>query len=98
MDGHLIPHRRKRGEEDGMNFPWKTGLVMAALVGLVGSQAAAQTSTTSNRQGAPVQAAQPMKMSIKVGDKTLSATLADNEMARDFASLLPLTVRMDDLF
>lgn len=39
-----------------------------------------------------------MKLSIRVGDKVLAATLADNATARDFASLLPLTLTMNDLF
>ena len=37
-----------------------------------------------------------MKVSIKVGGKSLDATLADNASARDFASLLPLTLTLSD--
>jgi hypothetical protein len=39
-----------------------------------------------------------MKLSIKVGDKTVTATLRDSETTRDFVSLLPLTLTMNDLF
>jgi len=39
-----------------------------------------------------------MKIEIHIGGKTLTASLADNATARDFASLLPLTVSMNDLF
>lgn len=39
-----------------------------------------------------------MKVSLKVEDKTLTATLIDNETTRDFVSLLPLTLTMNDLF
>jgi hypothetical protein len=39
-----------------------------------------------------------MKLRIYVGRKTLSATLADNATAKDFASLLPLNLTMEDLF
>jgi hypothetical protein len=35
---------------------------------------------------------------ITIGGKTIKATLADSEAARDFASLLPLTLSMNDLF
>jgi hypothetical protein len=42
--------------------------------------------------------AQNMKIKINIGGKTLTATLADNAAARDFASVLPLTVSMKDLF
>ena len=39
-----------------------------------------------------------MKINIKVGGKLLTATLADNTTARDFVSVLPLKVSMNDLF
>jgi hypothetical protein len=39
-----------------------------------------------------------MKISLKFQEKTVTATLADNETAHDFASLLPLTMTMNDLF
>jgi len=39
-----------------------------------------------------------MKIKIKIAGKTLTATLADNPTARDFASLLPVNLSMNDLF
>lgn len=39
-----------------------------------------------------------MKININVGGKILTATLADNPTAQDFASALPLNVSMKDLF
>jgi hypothetical protein len=39
-----------------------------------------------------------MKISLKLRDKTLIATLNDNETTRDFVSLLPLTLTLNDLF
>ncbi len=39
-----------------------------------------------------------MKININIGGKILTATLADNATARDFVSLLPLNVSMNDLF
>ena len=38
-----------------------------------------------------------MKINIKIGGKILTATLADNATARDFVSVLPLKVSMNDL-
>jgi hypothetical protein len=38
------------------------------------------------------------RVRILVGDRAVEATLADSEAARDFASLLPLTLPMHDLF
>jgi hypothetical protein len=37
-----------------------------------------------------------MKLNIKVGGQSLTATLADNASARDFASLLPITLTLTD--
>jgi hypothetical protein len=37
-----------------------------------------------------------MKIRIDVEGRSLSATLDDTEAARDFASLLPLTVKLED--
>jgi len=39
-----------------------------------------------------------MKISLKVGDKVLTATLIDSKTTQDFISLLPLTLTMNDLF
>src|SRR5882762_8580247 len=39
-----------------------------------------------------------MKIGLRVGDKALTATLIDSATTRDFVSLLPLTITMNDLF
>ena len=39
-----------------------------------------------------------MKININIGGKTFTATLPDNATARDFVSVLPSTVPMNDLF
>ena len=39
-----------------------------------------------------------MKIKIAISGKTLVADVADNETARDFISLLPLKLSMNDLF
>jgi hypothetical protein len=44
------------------------------------------------------QQASTKKIAITVGDKVLMATVVDSTTARDFVSLLPLTVTMKDLF
>lgn len=38
------------------------------------------------------------KLRIRIGDKELIATLASNRTAADFASMLPLKIKMRDLF
>ena len=44
------------------------------------------------------QIASATRVRITVGGKSVVATLASSEAARDFASLLPLTLVMNDLF
>jgi hypothetical protein len=39
-----------------------------------------------------------MKISLTVNDRRVTAKLADSEVAREFASFLPLTLNMSDLF
>jgi len=39
-----------------------------------------------------------MKIRMKIAGKVVNATVADNETARDFVSLLPLNLSMNDLF
>ncbi|MFJ8000305.1 cyclophilin-like fold protein [Streptomyces sp. NPDC096310] len=39
-----------------------------------------------------------MRIRLTAGEAVLNATLDDNATARDFASLLPLTLQMNDLF
>ncbi len=38
------------------------------------------------------------RVRITIGDRSIEAKLADSDAARDFASLLPLTLAMNDLF
>src|SRR5213592_2030061 len=45
-----------------------------------------------------LKAANTVKLRLKVADRTITATLIDSETARDFVSLLPLTLTMNDLF
>src|SRR6266700_1265774 len=42
--------------------------------------------------------AQIMKIRLKIDDKVITATLNDSKTTRDFISLLPLTLTMNDLF
>lgn len=40
----------------------------------------------------------PMKLRLTIGARSLTATLLDSDASRDFASLLPLTLTLNDLF
>src|SRR5437762_8311148 len=39
-----------------------------------------------------------MKIRLKIANKEITATLIDSQTSRDFISLLPLTLTMNDLF
>ncbi|WP_253894857.1 cyclophilin-like fold protein [Corallococcus exercitus] len=54
-----------------------------------------QLSAKKESQSAPAEAKR-MKIRLTVGEKVLTATLRDNETARDFASLLPLTLTLKE--
>lgn len=56
----------------------------------VGSTAPAQTNEVANRK------IEGMKIRIKIGEKVVTATLNDSQTARDFVSLLPLPLTLED--
>ena len=66
-------------------------LSVAVVMAFIGAPSAEKTELLA-------QQASPRKIAITVGDKVLTATLTDSTTARDFASLLPLTLTMKDLF
>jgi len=49
-----------------------------------------------NETSNPSENIQNMKLEITIGNTILTATLVDNPTARDFITLLPLTVKLDD--
>jgi hypothetical protein len=72
---------------------------LAMPLGHVGCDAA--NGPASGRRREPVTATphkqrDTMKISLKFQDKTVTATLIDNETSRDFVSLLPLTLTLKD--
>ena len=61
-----------------------TLLLIASLVAVDASKASERTTN--------------MKIRMSIADKVVIATVADNATARDFVSVLPLSVSMKDLF
>jgi len=61
------------------------------LAAILGPTASRADNTTTNQTPA-------MKIRLRIDNKVLTAALADNKTARDFVSLLPLTLTMNDLF
>ena len=72
------------------------GVLILAVSFVATGTSKAETPPNSGR--ASSETTHNMKINIKIGGKTLTATLADNPSAQDFASLLPLKVSMNDLF
>jgi hypothetical protein len=89
------PNERKRTMR--RVFPVAFALAVAVALGLATwgadngtSATAAATTTTAATQAAGT------KLRIRTGRQTLTATVARNATARDFLSLLPLSLRMRD--
>ena len=66
-------------------------LIAIALTAILGPIARGADNTTTKHPSA-------VKIKLTIDNKILTATLADNATARDFASLLPLTLTINDLF
>ncbi|PYY14592.1 MAG: hypothetical protein DMG60_19760 [Acidobacteria bacterium] len=74
-------------------------LLLSAIViptGLVAGQRKADNASSPNPQRPSSERNHDTKISIKIGGKILSATLVNNQTARDFVSLLPLNLSMDE--
>ena len=66
-------------------------LIAIALTAILAPTVRGADNTTTSHTSA-------VKIKLTINNETLTATLADNRIARDFASLLPLTLTMNDLF
>jgi len=70
-------------------------LAVTSLMAIGGSKASDASSWNPER--ASSERSQSMKIKITIGGKVVTATLVDNETARDFGSLLPLNFSLNDL-
>ena len=72
-------------------------MLTAAIAGVLafGSAAARAVDDSAAAAGTPGKTS-TVKIRIKLDDKTLTATLDDNATSRDFVSLLPLTLTLED--
>jgi hypothetical protein len=78
-------------------------LALALVTILSQTSCRADCSTASSAPPEPStetspQQAKTMKIRLTINHKTVTATLTDSETTRDFISLLPLTLTMNDLF
>jgi|SRR6267143_930216 len=72
--------------------------VLVLAMSLLPDQGKARNASSPNPQRASSERSHNMKIKIRIGGKILTAKLAHNTTARDFASVLPLSVSMNDLF
>lgn len=74
----------------------KISMVLAVMFISVFSVATISGAQTMKNEG--LKKSDSMKIRLKVNDKILSATMIDSKTTREFISLLPLTLNMNDLF
>lgn len=69
-----------------------------SAAGCAGDRSVAVSDTNADsRESNNIENTKDSKMKIKIGSKTFSATLFDNETATAFKAMLPLTIKMDEL-
>ena len=71
-------------------------LLTAVLSGTASGHAQDGPAASAASPNGPGQRTSIMKISITAGNTVITATLEDNATSRDFASLLPLTVTLED--
>jgi hypothetical protein len=81
----------------GRLIPAVFALTVAVAVGSAAWGAADVTNATAAATSTTVPAQAGTKIRIRIGGRTLTATVARNATARDFLSLLPLSLRMRDV-
>jgi hypothetical protein len=79
-------------------LPAALAVAVALALGLMAYRAADATSAATASSKTSATKATRTKIRLRIGARTLTATVARNATARDFVSLLPLTLRMSDLF
>ncbi|WP_414472861.1 cyclophilin-like fold protein [Microvirga sp. M2] len=77
---------------------WFALTLATALSGTVASVDAAKSGPTAPAMPRATfhERTSAMRITIRIQDRVITATLADNATAKDFAALLPMTVTLDD--
>lgn len=71
-------------------------ILATGLSSIVANGHAQQSDTAAPAPPEASQRATTMQISIKLGDQVITATLANNPTSRDFVSLLPLNLTLED--
>jgi hypothetical protein len=91
---HSAPDRRRERGRRTLR-----GLSLLCGLAVLSGWAAAQTTTSGSAAGPAAAIVQPeeSRMWMTVGQRRFAITPADTDAARAFASMLPLSIEMDDL-
>lgn len=76
----------------------KTKIRMILAVTLISIFSIATISGAQTMKNEGLKQTDSIKIRLKVNDKIITATMIDSKTTRDFISLLPLTLAMNDLF
>lgn len=76
----------------------KTKISMVLAVIIISIVSIATNSGAQAMKHEDLKKSERMKIRLKVDDKIITATMIDSKTTRDFISLLPLTLDMNDLF
>jgi hypothetical protein len=94
----ILADSQQRSRRIRRAFPAALAVALALALGLMAYRAADGTSAAAANSKTSASTATSTKIRLRIGARTLTATVVDSRTARDFLSLLPLTVRMSDLF
>jgi hypothetical protein len=78
-----------------MLFTLILGTLLSCIVSSTHAEGAGPSAPATSQE-ASAQRANAMKISIKIQDKIITATLVDNATSRDFVSLLPISLTLED--
>jgi hypothetical protein len=76
----------------------KKNIRMMLVVLFISAFSIATISEAQSMKNDGIKKSGSMKIRLRVKDKSITATLIDSKTTRDFISLLPLTLTMNDLF
>src|SRR3979409_1576828 len=76
-------------------FTLSLGTLLSSIVSSAHAEGGGPTAPATSQEES-AQRTNAMKISVKVQDKVITATLVDNATSRDFVSLLPISLTLED--
>lgn len=76
-------------------FAFVLGTMLSGIASIAHAEEVSPTAPATSRE-ASHQRTTAMKISIRLQDKVITATLMDNATSRDFVSLLPMSLTLED--